>query len=215
MSRIKQAWAIIRQNPAPLLGITLAYSVIEFSLTKVMTPHFSTISLGTFFGPDFFTILLGMLGFEVLRLIFITGFFPMVLIALDGGEISVSSFKLFMTKKRLMNMLILDAVVLPVLFAGLILLIVPGVIWFIVSIMAYFIVAGDENAGILDSVSKSITITKGFRWIILGYLTVYFLLSMISTMIPYFVVLLDTLLSALFYLVLALIYRECMNKNVG
>jgi len=215
MSRIKQAWGIIKQNPAPLLGITLAYSVLEFSLTKVMTPHFSNISLGSFFGSDFYTILLGVLGYEVLRLIFITGFFPMVLIALEGGEISVSSFKLFMTKKRLMNMLILDAIVLPILFAGLILLIVPGVIWFIVSIMAYFMVAGDENTNILDSISKSITITKGFRWPILGYLVVYFVLSMISSMIPYFVVIFDTLLSALFYLILALIYRECMNKNVG
>jgi hypothetical protein len=215
MSRIKQAWDIIKHNPAPLLGITLAYSVLEFSLTKAMTPHFSTISLGSFFGPDFFTILLGVLGFEVLRLVFITGFFPMILIALDGGEISVSSFKLFMTRKRLLNMLILDAVVLPVFFAGLILLVVPGVVWFIMSIMAYFMVAGDENASILASVSKSLEITKGFRWIILGYLSIYFVLSMISSMIPYLVVLFDTLLSTLFYLVLALIYRECMNKNVG
>ncbi len=215
MSRIKQAWDIIKRNPAPLLGITLAYSVIEFSLTKFMTPYFANISIGSFFGPNFFTILSGMLGYEVLRLIFITGFFPMVLIALDGGDINVSSFKLFMTKKRLINMLILDAVVLPVLFAGLILLIVPGVVWFIVSIMAYFIVAGDENVNILDSVSKSISVTKGFRWIIFAYLAIYFVLSMLFSMIPYLVVLLDTLLSALFYLVLALTYRECMSKNVG
>ena len=214
MSRLKQAWGIIKQNPAALLGLALAYSVLEYSLTKSMAPHFAEMSLGSLLGPNFTTVLSGMLGFEVLRLIFVTGFFPMILIALDGGEISVSSFKLFMTKKRFLNMLVLEAIVLPVFFAGLVLLVIPGLIWFIVTIMAYFMVAGDEKVNVLDSIARSIDVTKGFRLIILGYVTVYFILSMISSMIPYFVVVLDTILMTFFYVLLALIYRECMNKNV-
>jgi len=215
MLRIKQAWNIIKTNVAPLLSIVLAYSVLEYGLTKVMTPYFANLSLESFYGRDFLRILLGILGFEAMRLIFITGFLPMTLIALDGGEISVSSFKLFMTKKKLLNMLMLDAVVLPVFFAGLILLVVPGVVWFVFSIMAYFIIAGDENVGVLDAISKSISITKGFRWLILGYLVAYFILSMISSLIPVFVVVFDTIFGTFFYVILALIYRECMSKNVG
>jgi len=214
MSRIKQAWGIIKQNLAALLGLALAYSVLEYGITKAMMPYFSQMSLGSLLGPNFFKVFLGMLGFEVLRLIFITGFFPMVLVALDGGQISVSSFKLFMTKKRLLNMLILEAIVLPVFFAGLVLLVVPGVIWFLVTVMAYFMVAGDENVNVLDTISKSINVTKGFRWLILGYVTIYFILSMISSMIPFFVVVFDTILITFFYVILALIYKECMNKNV-
>jgi hypothetical protein len=179
-----------------------------------MAPYFSQMSLGSLVGPNFVRVIFSLLAFEVLRLIFITGFFPMILIALDGGDVSVSSFKLFMTKKRLLNMMVLEAIVLPVFVAGLVLLIVPGVIWFLVTVMSYYIVAGDENVNVLDSISKSIGITKGFRWLILGYVMVYFILAMISSLIPYFVVVFDTILMTFFYVVLALIYRECMNKNV-
>ena len=214
MSRLKQAWKIIKQNPAAVLCIPLAYSVLEYSLTKYMTPYFSQMSLGSLLGPDFLKVIFGMLGFEVLRLIFITGFFPMVLIALDGGEVSVSSFKLFMTKKRFLNMLVLEAIVLPVFFAGLVLLVVPGVIWYLVTVMSYFMVAGNNNINVVDSISKSINVTKGFRWAILAYVMAFFILSMVSSMIPFFVVILDTVLVTFFYVVLALIYRECMNKNV-
>lgn len=214
MYRIKQAWDIIKKNLAALLGLALAYSVLEYGLTKAMLPYFSQMSLGSLLGPNFLPVIFGMLGFEALRLIFITGFFPMVLIALDGGEISVSSFKLFMTKKRFLNMLILEAIVLPVFFAGLILLVVPGLIWFLVTVMAYFIVAGDENVNVLDSISRSIEVTKGFRWIILGYVAVYFVFAIISSMIPFFVVIFDTILITFFYVILALIYRECLSKNV-
>lgn len=214
MSRIKQAWDIIKKNAAALLCIALAYSVLEYSLTKAMAPYFSEMSLGSLIGPNFLKVIFGMLGFEVLRLIFITGFFPMVLIALDGGDINVSSFKLFMTKKRFLNMLVLEAIVLPVFLAGLVLLVVPGVIWFLFTIMAYFIVAGSEKVNVLDAISKSIDITKGFRWLILGYVVIYFILAMISSMIPYLVIVFDTILITFFYVILALVYRECMDKNV-
>ncbi len=214
MSKIKQAWGIIKKNAAALFCIALAYSVLEYGLTKAMTPYFSEMSLGSLIGPHFLKIIFGMLGFEVLRLIFITGFFPMVLVALDGGDINVSSFKLFMTKKRFLNMLILESIVLPVFLAGLVLLVIPGVIWFLFTVMAYFIVAGGEKVNVLDAIAKIIEITKGFRWLILGYVVIYFVLAMISSMIPYLVVVFDTILITFFYVILALIYRECMNKNV-
>ena len=215
MSRFKQAWSIIKANPAPLLGLALAYSVLEYGLTKLMVPYFASFSLDSIMQGDFYTIFFGMLGFELIRLIFVTGFLPMILIALDGGEISVSSFKLFMTKKKLMNMLVLEAIILPILIAGVILLIVPGIVWFIFTVMAYFIVVGDDNVNILDSISKSIDVTKGSRWAIFGYLCIYFALSMIASMIPFFVIILDTVFVTFFYVILALIYRECMARNVG
>ena len=50
-----------------------------------------------------------------------------------------------------------------IVFGGLILLIVPGIIWAIqFGFYGYYIV--DENAGIMQSLSKSSALTRGVKW---------------------------------------------------
>ena len=85
--------------------------------------------------------------------------------------------------------------------------------WFVATIMAYFMVVESEDAGVLDSISRSISITKGFKLIILSYSVIYMLITLISSSIPIISVIVDTFATPMFYIILALIYKECMVKD--
>lgn len=67
---------------------------------------------------------------------------------------------LFLQGKKLINFIVASILYGLIVLAGLILLIVPGLIWaFKYSFYAYFIV--DENAGPIESLKKSSRLTKG------------------------------------------------------
>jgi len=211
MAKLKQAWGVIKQNPASLLGLALAYSVLEYEfLTKPLLPYLSSSSFLSFFMAEYLKLSIWF----IFLLLFLTGFLPMVLIAIDGGTIKVASFKPFITANRIFNMLALIAVWSPVFIAGSILAI-GGIIWSGFTIMAFFLISGDERTGTLNAISKSISITKGYRLKIMFYLLFYSIFSFLALFTPpYLAVVIDAFVVAFLYVTLALIYRECMNKNV-
>ncbi|MCX6113273.1 MAG: hypothetical protein NTY22_08365 [Proteobacteria bacterium] len=213
MDRIKAAIEIVKKNYIPLMAIALAYSLLELGIMKVISPYMGSHSITSIFSGGVYIVIFALVIFELIRITFLTGFLPMVLAAVSGQEISISSFKGFLTKKRFFNVLILEIVVLPIFVAGLVLLIIPGVYWFVVTIVAYFIVVEHQEKGTLDSISASISSTKGYGWWIFLYICVFSMISFFASLIPVVSVITDTLLTPTLYVALALIYRECYKEN--
>lgn len=210
---VKNAFDILKKYPVPLLAIPFAYSVLELGLMKLIGPDLAVNSVTTLFSKGLFSVGFVLVLYEAVRIMFVAGYLSMILVVVDGGDIDISSFKLFLTKKRLLNVLSLEAVVLPVFAAGLLLLVLPGIYWFVVTIMAYFMVVSSEDIGTFDAISRSITITKGFRLIIFGYSIAYTVILLLASMQSVVSIAVDTFLTPIFYLVLALLYRESTNKH--
>lgn len=210
MDRLKQAWVVIRANLVPLTCIALAYSFLDYSISNMMKPYFSNMSLATIRELDFLLVIILS---WLLRVFFLTGFLPMVLVALDGGNLNVASFALFLNRKRLFNMFKLELVVVPIMIAGFFLLFIPGFIWIILVSMSYFIMAGDPSSKVLDSVSNSLKITSGFRLTLAVCIFLYGVLSFLSSLVPYLPPLLNTIFVVFYYVLLSLIYRDCVAKH--
>lgn len=213
MDRIKAAVEIVKKNYIPLMAIALAYSVLELGIMKFLSPVMGTQSITGIFNSGAYTVILALLGFEFIRIIFLTGFIPMILIAVEGEKISVASFKNFITRKKIMNILLLELVVLPIFMIGLVLLVVPGVYWFVVTLISYFIVSEKEDAGILDSISKSVSMTKSYGWWIFIYVFIYTVISFFASMVPVLSIIVDTLFVPVLYTLIALIYKECSKTD--
>ena len=213
MDRIKAAVEIVKNNYIPLMSIALAYSILDLGLMRMISPYMATHSITSIFSGGVYIVIVALIAFEILRVIFLAGFLPMVIDAAKGNKIAITSFKSFLTKKRFLRILVLELVFIPIFIAGLMLLIVPGIYWFVITILAYFIITERQEKGIFDSISKSISITKGYGWWILLYVCVFALVSFFASLVPVISVITDTLLTPTLYVALALMYRECYKEN--
>ena len=213
MDRIKAAVEIVKNNYIPLMSIALAYSILDLGLMRMISPYMATHSITSIFSDGVYIVIVALISFEILRVIFLAGFLPMVLAATEGNKITIASFKSFLTKKRFFRILSLELIFIPIFIAGLMLLIVPGIYWFVITILAYFIITERQEKGIFDSISKSISITKGYGWWILLYVCVFALVSFFASLVPVISVITDTLLTPTLYVALALMYRECYKEN--
>jgi uncharacterized membrane protein len=115
----------------------------------------------------------------------------MILASVFAGEkdsttnkVPLQFFKQNLNKKNIFNMLSLELIVVPILMVGIILLVVPGVFWFIITAFSYFILVSSKDGSAFDAVSKSIELTKGVRLKILAYLAIYSLVSFFGSITP-------------------------------
>jgi hypothetical protein len=222
MKKIKEAFNIIINNPVPLLGIALAFSVLELGLFKMLTPYISTGSLSGVFSSGALGLALVLVLYWLIRIIFLTGFIPMILASVFVSDkdavtkkIPIQFFKQNLNKKNLFNMLGLELIVVPIMLVGIILLVVPGVFWFIITAFSYFILVSSKGSSGFDAVSKSIELTKGIRLKILAYLAIYAAISFLGSITPMILsMLVETFIKAMLYVILALIYKERLEKNV-
>ena len=134
IERVKKAFLVVKKNWAPLLGLALAYEAVDISFMKVVGP---TISSG---GLDLFYVFLFIVMWQV-RVLFLCGYVPMVMNSLAGKKIALADYKTYLTGRRFVSFLFLDAIVMLVTIAGMFLLIVPGIYWAIVSSLSFFILA--------------------------------------------------------------------------
>lgn len=219
MEKIKKAFNTIIANPVPILGITLAFSVLEVSLFKMLTPYISTGSVSSLFSGGALGLALVLALYWMIRIIFLTGFIPMILssVFVSGKDviakkIPLQFFKQNLNKKNMLNMLSLELIVIPILMVGIILLVVPGVFWFIITAFSYFILVSSKDGSAFDAVSKSIELTKGVRLKILAYLAIYLLVSFFGSITPVVIsILVETFIKAMLYVILALIYKERLD----
>ena len=221
MEKIKNAYRVIANNPLPILGITLAFSVLEVSLFKMLAPYMSTGSVSSIFSGGALGLALILALYWVVRIVFLTGFVPMILASvfvnekdLSTKKVPIQFFKQNLHRKNLFSMLSLELIVVPILLVGLILLVVPGIFWFIITAFSYFILVSGKDISCFDAVSKSIELTKGVRLKILAYLAIYAAVSFLGSITPVLVsMLLETFIKAMLYIILALIYKERLDKN--
>ncbi|MBN1115062.1 MAG: hypothetical protein JXA66_06945 [Oligoflexia bacterium] len=210
---IKQAYEIIKRNPLPLLLIPLAYSIIEMNFMKLIAPYLATNSIATAFTAQASYIGFGLILFELVRVVFLAGFIPVIISNTGGDNPTLKTFRDNLTKNGLLRMLGLEAIVIPILIAGLMLLIVPGVIWFIFSIFSYFVLVNEKEISVLDCVGKGISKSAGYRMKILGYSVLFGIVSMIAQIVPVISIIVDTIATPFFYTILAMMFREANLKQ--
>jgi len=143
------------------------------------------------------------------------GFYRLALNAISGrGEIK----DLWSEHRKAFSYFLVSLLQGIIILAGFVLLIIPGIIFALMFGQSLYALI-DKNKGVLESLSYSAKITKGYRWKILGIGIVLFFLILVS-IIPFGLGLLITIplsitLSAHLYRILSDIYEEKMSESEG
>ena len=202
IERVKKASHLIKKNWAPLLGLTLAYQAIDLGFMKVMGPVVSSGGLSSYYAFLFIVMWL-------VRVLFICGYVPMVVSCISGKKIMLSNYRSYLTRDRFLSFLFLDAIVMVVMIAGLLLLIVPGIYWAVVSSFSYFMVlSSDGPTDVIKTVTGSIEKTVGKRWQIFGYQAIYFVILFLAALHPLASLTVGVLATSLYWVILGLIFKE-------
>jgi len=114
--------------------------------------------------------------------------------------------RIFLPFNRFLGYLAVTVILGLIVFAGLVLLIVPGIILTIMFFCAPAVYL-DGKAGVLDSFSISRTITRGNRWTILGLFLVSAVLSFLAIVVT--CGLASLLVGPFFALLSGVIYTKC------
>ena len=196
---VKSGWRIMKDNIGFFIGLLLVSYIIIF------LPM----------------IIAGLLGEDALLLKIILYIIYIVLALLIGmGLIKISlQFcdnekgrfgDLFSCFPLILKYLFAAILYILIFYAGLILLIFPGIIWGIkFSLFPYFIV--DKNMGIIESLKASSRATKGAKWDILGFWFVAWVISL-SGMLCLLIGLFATIPTIM--VATALVYRKLSSQTV-
>ncbi len=204
IERTKKALVMIKDNWAPLLSIALAYQAVDLSFMKMVAP---SVSVGEI---SFFYVLLFILMW-LIRVLFLCGYLPMVMDCVKGKKISLADFAGNLTRPRYFSLLFIEAIVIIVMIAGMLLLIAPGIYWAVISSLAYFIVASSSGySDVFKSITDSIELTKGKRWHILGYQVIYFSMLLLASLSPILSLTLGVFVTALYWIIMGLVYKESL-----
>jgi uncharacterized membrane protein len=213
-AKLKESLKYIKKYPAAILLIPLAYSVLEYGLMLNLRPSdLATSSISSILSEGFSQIGIYFIVFEILRIVFTAGYLSIILDVVNGKDINVSLFRTYMTRSRLKRVLLVELVVIPVFIAGMMLFILPGVFWFVITIFSYYIVLDRKDEGILNSISLSMTLTKGYRWGLFAVLLAYSLIYFISSVLPLVSVLIDAFITSVFSILIGLYYKESSTNN--
>jgi len=132
-----------------------------------------------------------------------------VMSSLGGKKIALADYKSYLTGSRFVSFLFLDAIIMLVTIAGMLLLIVPGIYWAIISSFSYFIIASsDGHADVFKSITDSINMTVGKKWQIFGYQAIYLALILVSALHPLISLTVGVLATSLYWVVIGLIFKE-------
>lgn len=127
-----------------------------------------------------------------------------------GGKFSVrETFKI--VRKKYWKYFLLSVILGLITVGGLILLIIPGILFVVWFAFSKFIMI-EKKVGIKESLVKSKILAKGIYWKILGRLTVFGLFAifvqMVLGFVPYFGSIAISLCGGLFILPTYLLYKE-------
>jgi len=197
----------IYKNNFKLIFIpTLIYSSISVYFMHLLTPYMAKTDIMSAFSVYFKEVGLIMILNELLRVSFLTIFIKIIINIIDGSKIE--NFYHLFSFKTFKKFIVLDFFILIIAIAGMMMLIVPGVIWYILAIFSYYIVSNNNDTKILDAISKSITISKGFRLKIFGVLFIYLMFSLLAY-IGYFVaVFIDILVIPVTYFYIGFLFKQ-------
>lgn len=166
---LKFGWQTFKSRPWFLIGVTLVLFIIP-SIPNAFADTTQGISLLVF--------LLNLVGW-VLSLLMSIGAIKITLAFVDNGT---SSFRdLFAHAQYLWRYFLASVLYGLIVIGGLILLIVPGIIWALkYQFAVYFIV--DKDMAITDAFKRSRAITQGHKWNLFGYAIIQGILNAIGVL---------------------------------
>ncbi len=202
IDRLKVSTNLLKLNWATLLGVGLAYASIDLSFMKMMAPLVKR-------GDISFTYVLLFLLMWLVRVIFLSGYVPLVIDCVKGKKVSISKFGKYINLNNFISFLCLDAIVMAVMVAGFILLLIPGIYWAAISVFSYFIVGlrplyKDTFKAITDSIDAS----KGIRWHIFGYQAIYAALTLLCSVGTVLSLTLGVVLIAYYWVTIGVLFKE-------
>lgn len=173
--KTKSNYSVLILSMLVLAGISTAFSIIRNfpSFIAAIAKDSSGIALATFVLFALFSPLLFVAEMAVNNLTAI-GFTRIQLNILDGKKAQVSD--LFKTNGVFWQYLATSLLVFLIVFGGLLLLIVPGIIWFLKYQFAMPLVV-DKKLDITESIRISGEITKGHKGWLFGFAIVMGLIN--------------------------------------
>lgn len=163
---IRKGWEFTRRNLIVMLGLLLLEIVIYviFSLLGGSNPYSARY------------ILISIIGFVVLQY-YSLAFYKITLDITDGGEAEFSTFS--KVGRLFIPYLFTSLLVGIIVFAGLVIFIIPGV--YLGVRLAYapmFVITNGANP--LDAIQQSWALTSGYFWKILGLTLLLLLLNLLG-----------------------------------
>lgn len=164
---LREGWQTFKKRPWFLIGVTLVVFIIP-SIPSAIADEAEAMEL--------FGFVLNLVSW-VLSLLMSIGMIKVTLAFVDGG---MPAFKDLFAHYRLLWKYFLASILYGlIVIGGLILLIIPGIIWALrYQFAAYLIV--DKNMGILDAFRKSSAITEGHKWNLLGYVIIQAIINLLG-----------------------------------
>ncbi|MBA2369148.1 MAG: hypothetical protein H0V82_09020 [Candidatus Protochlamydia sp.] len=221
---VRMAWERFKENPWPWLGALLLVFIItatESILNGLFFQKAARIQEAIIYNdrgelidelqrttvPFSWAQLLTALGYRLVLAGFSAGFAYMALRAADGLKVKFED--LFARFDCFFNYFLSSLLYIGIVTIGLILFIVPGIIWAIRFGLYPFFIA-DQKAGPVEALKLSSKATYGFKWDLLKFLLLLILACIVGTLL-FFVGLLVVL--PVFTIAYAIIYRRLTSSE--
>jgi uncharacterized membrane protein len=198
---INSAWQKLIQNIWYFVGIAIVYTLINLS-PEILSFLVEGLSDRVKVGGIYIGLVSVMLFvFFVLQIITSLGIINIALLSVDNKETRFSS--LFNVMPVFLNYIAGSILYVIIIWVGLILFIIPGIIWQIkFGLFPYYIL---EGAGPIEALKKSGQVTYGSKWRIFALILVLILINIVGAIL-FFVGLVITI--PLSILTMASVYRK-------
>ncbi len=182
---INGSWEVIKKNIWIFAGVTLGFGLIVFIIMMVFG---GLGALGFNTSGDIQEVIAAMFGLSmmvaiflviVLSAVFYAGYYKMALVAADGQEPALSAFSVSL--KKILNIFFGTIIFVILVYIGLILCVVPGLIVMARLQLFYFFIL-DKDYGAIESLSKSWEVTKGETLNLLLIFLAYYVINSVASM---------------------------------
>ncbi len=177
---VSRSFEVIGRNVGPYLGVALLLGglpalLVEYALPKAAeTGDPLAMVLSPFFwGAILFSWLCG----SVLQAALVRS----SILDLGGRPADVGG-SLSTALALLLPLIGLSLLTSIILMVGFILLIIPGIIFYVIFSVAVPVLV-EERAGVIGSLERSVALTRGSRWQVLGVLAIFVLFYMAVSMV--------------------------------
>lgn len=147
----KTSWKLTKSQIWVLAGLLIGFTILSSIISLFGTPAESST--------------IGALAVSLISLIisslFMLGYYKNIFQTIDGEEPQFSAYG--QESRKVFTYLIANIIYACIVILGIVLLIIPG-IYLAVRLQFYTALIVEENAGIIDSLKRSWTLTEGLTW---------------------------------------------------
>ncbi|MBE6300897.1 MAG: hypothetical protein E7085_03440 [Parabacteroides distasonis] len=147
----KTSWKLTKSQIWVLAGLLIGFTILSSIISLFGTPAESST--------------IGALTVSLISLIisslFMLGYYKNIFQTIDGEEPQFSAYG--QESRKVFTYLIANIIYACIVTLGIVLLIIPG-IYLAVRLQFYTALIVEENAGIIDSLKRSWTLTEGLTW---------------------------------------------------